>query len=83
MWNAMLSRISSRIQNMSLNLTPTRLISMLILSFDVWNVYHRIRLKINRYGNWTNKGEPLPSQLCDLDIKYLLTHYLSGHTDIQ
>ena len=31
---------------------------MLILSFDVWNVYHRIRLKINRYGNWTQKGKP-------------------------
>ena len=56
---------------------------MLILSFDVWNVYRRIRLKINKYGIWTRKGEPLLSQLCDLDIEDLLTHYSSGLTGIQ
>ena len=83
MWHVMLSRISSRIQNMSLSSTPTRLISMLILSFDVWNVCHRVHLKINRHGNWIHMGEPLPSQLCDFDIEDLLTHYPSGHTSIQ
>ena len=36
MWHMMLSRISSRMP----------LSSMLVLSFDVWNVYRRIRLKI-------------------------------------
>ena len=85
MWRVMLSRISSHIQNIPLSSTPTRLMSMLILSFDVWNVYLPIdiRLTINRYGNWTQKGEPLPSQLCDLNIEDLLTSYSPGHSCIR
>ena len=78
MWHVMLSWNSSHIQIMPLILTPTRLISMLILSFVVWNVYHRIRLKTNRYGNWTQKGKHLPSQLYDP-----LTHYSSAPIGIQ
>ena len=56
----MLFRILSFIQNITLSSTPIRLVSMPILSYGVWSVYHRIRLKINRYGNWTRKGKPLP-----------------------
>ena len=56
---------------------------MLILSFDVWNVYRRIRFKINKNGIQTRKGKPLLSQLCDLNIEDLLAHYSSGHTGIQ